>query len=535
MRSPSSRAGLILVALLLLLQFGLRARAITALPAFVDEHSHITRARVAYAFDYNPTLTSHGKLLLYYWIGLFDPRADGDVGLMLSRLSIALFSLLSGAAAAAIARDLFGRGAMLPALAFYVLLPFALFFDRMALADSFAGALAALAVWSSVRLARRPTVGRGAVAGVLLALASLAKLTTALLVALPLITVLLLDDGPRAESWRDAIRRLWRRYGGAWRAAALSFLEVWSVVLALALASVLAGNEPILLDRHLVDEATSVASLADKLDDFGERLEYLISIPMTLILAGLVLLALGRRPRAIGVPLAWLLLLWGPLIVIAVVIQSRYLMVGSPALAVLFGGGVAVAGETLAGRWRWATARTLTALLALGLLGGWALGFALPFAANAISDPAALRLPDRDYYDYYRNVFNTWGIRQSLDYLRAHGERNDGQIHAIGVVVHCSTLRLHMTPDFDWDCVDRWDFPSQRVQADPNRWPLVGEAAARWPVVYVISEYPQHLPLDAPPVGGPLRWSLEFTFARPHGGQMVAVWRVSAVQEGADS
>ena len=55
------------------------ARNIGAVPVFVDEYNHIRRAQVAYDFDYNPMQTSHGKLLFYYWIGLFDPEGPGTL------------------------------------------------------------------------------------------------------------------------------------------------------------------------------------------------------------------------------------------------------------------------------------------------------------------------------------------------------------------------------------------------------------------------------------------------------------------------
>ena len=172
---------------LLLLQLALRVYHPAALPVFVDEFSHIRRAQIAFEQSLIPQ--SHGKLLFYYWLAPFVPQGDG--ALPAARLAVALISLISSATAAAVARDLFGRRAILPTLAFYAVVPYAAFFERMALADPFAGAMAALAVWSSVHLARRPSALRGLITGMLISLMLLAKLTTGVLLPMPLIAVLL--------------------------------------------------------------------------------------------------------------------------------------------------------------------------------------------------------------------------------------------------------------------------------------------------------------------------------------------------------
>src|SRR5690554_219040 len=180
---PPARGPRAAIVALLLLHFLLRVAHPLALLGYVDEGSHLARARVAYRFAENPLTTGHGKFLFYYWLGLFGPAHTGE--LAAGRLAVALFSLLTAAAVAAAARDLFGRGAAPVALALYALAPFAAFFERMALADPFAGGLGALLAWQSVRLARAPTPRRGVAVGLLAAAAALAKLTAAPLVLLP--------------------------------------------------------------------------------------------------------------------------------------------------------------------------------------------------------------------------------------------------------------------------------------------------------------------------------------------------------------
>ncbi|MBN1201924.1 MAG: glycosyltransferase family 39 protein [Anaerolineae bacterium] len=537
MRPKLSRAYLALIVLLLIGQFILRAHNITELPAFVDEYSHIRRARIVYDFDTNPARYSHGKLLLYYWLGLFRPF--DPAGLMVARTANALFTLLGGAALAAVARDLFGRRAMIPALAFYALVPYAVFFDRMALADPFAGALAALAAWASLRLVRRPTAERGLWAGLVLAFAPLAKLTTAPVVALPLIGVLLFGpDRPPGRTGADLrawIGAIWQRNREAWIAAGAVFGVVWGAVLIAALANRLAGDTPLLIDAHLIEN--EAGSLLDKVELFLERGPLLISPALAWLLVGMIPLLLWRCPRGGLYALVWLLLIWVPIVALIVTVQSRYLMAGVPALAVVFGGGIAAAGDVLgdlaarlsASISHTRAAQVATSALAVIVLVPWAVGFALPFNVDAMTDPAALNLPDKDQYDYFRGSFNTWGIKQGLDYLRANGERFDGIVPAVGVFLHCGTLTLHLTDDFAWNCMDPYDFmPDKRLPADLSEWYVLMDGLQRWPFVYLLTEYTDRIPLDAPPADPPLAWDLVYSFAHPHGGRTVAVWRVAA-------
>ena len=93
-----SRQGvaLALAVALLLAGFGLRTQEITALPLYQDETYHLRRAEAVYRFEDNPIAYAHGKLLLYYWLGAFDP-AYTEAGLATARLSVALTGLLGAA------------------------------------------------------------------------------------------------------------------------------------------------------------------------------------------------------------------------------------------------------------------------------------------------------------------------------------------------------------------------------------------------------------------------------------------------------
>jgi 4-amino-4-deoxy-L-arabinose transferase-like glycosyltransferase len=183
---------------LLLLQFLVRTFNITLQDPYIDEGFHVVRAAHIWDFAQHPGRFSHGKVLVYFWMGAF--RLTPETALHVARTSIALFSLLTGAALYAVARRLYGHTTGVVALALYVILPLAYFYERMAMADPLAAGFSALVAWRSLIFARRPTLREGAWIGALLALATLAKLTMGLLPLLPVVAVVIFRERDGAES-----------------------------------------------------------------------------------------------------------------------------------------------------------------------------------------------------------------------------------------------------------------------------------------------------------------------------------------------
>lgn len=411
---------LLVVVLILLVHLYLRIHHPTALAAFIDEYRHISRGQEVYEFERNPIEFAHGKLLLYYWLGLFSPSGAG--ALVVSRMAVALISLVTAAASAGIAAQLFGRRAILPALAYYALVPHAVFFERMAFADPLAGAFAALTAWQVVRLARRPTRRRAVVAGLLVGATVLAKLTTALIMGLPLVAVILLgrvwpEGWNRAAltAWRKAF---WQRYGGALSIIRKLVLLPWFLLVTLAALALLAGRTPVIMTSHLIRvELDSVARFTDRFEVGYTILDTLISTPMALLLGAFTVWLLYRHPRRALFLLIWLGQLTAPSFLITWQPETRYLMVGQSALAVLFAGGVADIWDTLRKAWRERLHRGVRhALLPAGsvaaiavVVTGWIVSFALPFSRQAATHPEGLALPPTDSYIFFAGTTNAWG------------------------------------------------------------------------------------------------------------------------------
>jgi hypothetical protein len=523
-------AQLALIVLLLITQFMLRTHHTLKQPAFVDENYHVRRGEIVYRFDQNPIEFANGKLLFYYWLGAFAPT--GDSALADGRLAVAVFSLITSAGAATVARALFGRRALLPALALYALAPYAVFFERMALADPFAGGLATLTICLSIRLARSPQPTRrlGALTGLLLGMTTLAKLTTLPMLAMPILTAALL--GPiRPMAWNRAalrawIRALWRCYRPAWMGIAVTVGILWSLFFSGMIAYRVSGEQPKFFTQKLVHDAPGDLGLLDSVWDTLVGAGYFLTVFAVILLAALIGLLLWRRTKAGGLALIWLVALWTPVIVLGNPVQTRYLMAGVPALAVLFGGGCAVLFEIAPPRYH--AQRIVAAAISL-----WALAFALPFAWRASTDPDSLRLPKNDIFSYISGPYAGWGTRDALEYLIANGERVavpvEGreepvwQIPAVGVLQHCGSISLHVTQDFIWSCIDTKIFPIGAIPADVRQWGPLMEGVETWPFVYLVTEFAGRVPDDLHQ-----EWELIYASPRPLGGWTVAVWRVTA-------
>jgi len=150
--------------------------------------------------------------------------------------------------------------------------------------------------------------------------------------------------------------------------------------------------------------------------------------------------------------------------------------------------------------------------------------FALPFGWQASGKASRLRLTDADSFTYLSGPFNGAGSRESLAYLRTWGRRVDGRIPAVGVLLHCGSIRLHVTDEFEWTCFDARNTAGRdQILSDVRRWTPLMQAVQNWPFVYLITDIGENVPMR----DYPLEWNLVFMSARPQGGKIVSVWRVS--------
>ncbi len=407
----ATRPSIGLVVLLLLFQFTIRAHAITQQPAFIDESYHNQRAvlvwPMVFTFSDNPGRFSQGKVLLYFWLGLFE--GDRTTALFVSRIAIALFSLLTGAAIFAIGRELGGYPVGSLALLIYTVAPLAVYHERMALADPFAAAFGALLAWRSLIFARRPRLWEGMILGALLTAATLAKLTMALLPILPLATSMgaLWLRGKPLQSWP-------RRYLPPLIVAAAIVLIAWLPLLIPAYLARDSDRPFVLLNEINIDRPNSAtpdqfvyaeAAISAVLDFSG------IAFPTAAIIGVIMLFWFARKraDRRMVYNTTFLVIWLAALIILplalASLITARYFMPIAAPLSL-------VIAYAITQSWRVAHAQPLIRIFIIGALTLWIVTFAAPFAFTLQTDPAALplhgiNLAEREYGSVFADATTT--------------------------------------------------------------------------------------------------------------------------------
>ena len=287
-----------LVALIMIVQFLVRAHNPTEQALFIDEYRHIERAH-AITDGMHPAEQSRGKMLLYVWLAPF--RSDWDVALHMSRTAVALFSLLGSAGLFLIVRNWFSREMGVLAVLLYAFFPLALFYERMALADGIASVMTVYAVWFAWRLGQKPTYARAYQFGALAALATMAKLTTSFTVAaMPIAAALLLGPVALQKFNRENIMRVvafWWPF--AWRVAGM-FAFLWSFSIIPAVYHYLRGH------RYRLIVTSLFRDTPEPIDYFPDKFGIMVHPMMLGFIALGVVVGLRYMPKRYGYVLVWL-------------------------------------------------------------------------------------------------------------------------------------------------------------------------------------------------------------------------------------
>jgi hypothetical protein len=507
--------------LLAWLHLFLRVQQIRALPAFIDEDNHLRRAAALHHLDSHPAQNSQGKFLLYTLLALPDLNERGTA-LFAGRYMVALASLLSGALILAILRRWLPWEGALLGMALYALLPYSLFYERMALADPWAGVWGVVTLYASLQLAARRSYVAAGLAGGAAALAVMAKLTMGLAVLFPVLALLIL--APR-ENPLLAFSKYWaktpspspfpeyregEKHGGRWQADFLllvvaggAFVLLWLPTLIPAYFSLqndTNADDYILVNAEWLDDSTTAESLGQKLAETWIKYRLLASTPLAILSLGLLAWGLYARPRPVVFLALCLLCAWLPSILLTRTLQSRYLMSGIPILVMLL--AVAWPGERVGWGWAWA-------LLIL-----WGGVFAGPFAHRLMTDPASAPMPALDERNYFWDRYNAYGLREALAWI---GDQEEGEVYVLALVKTCRMADLYPQPGLLVECP-----PGHEGQtlAEAEWAERGGELLAAGERVYILTSEQVDVP---PPDGG---WQWRASFAKPELRQAVYVWRL---------
>lgn len=402
-----------------------RLYALTLLPIFIDETDQLRRA----------LWISEGERLFHSWnygkgLGVWVTAAVLPLAadpLWAGRALVVGFGAVTLWACREIAAHLFGARVALAAAGLYILCPYTLMYDRLALSDPVAASFAALALLASLRLARNPRPAAGARAGLALALATLSKVN-----ALPAFAA------PAAVA--VALRCVSREHR---RALAVAY-GVAVAVVAYPLWSFLSTPRVVEVGIGATGEAGPWAGGGSKLGrNIGLAWEWLSgywTLPLLALAAlGVALVARERRREA------WLLafLALGPVaayLPIARIWFPRYLVLSCVPLLVLAAMGLVAAAQRL--RSVWPRQGAAPALLGFSL----AVIPALRFDFALWTDPPRAPLPRLERYQYLNGWPSGYGVRETVEFFRqalardpegltivAHGPSRRTTLQALGL------------------------------------------------------------------------------------------------------
>jgi hypothetical protein len=367
------RAWLPIIALVLL-HFMLRASNINGHYAYMDEGFHAHWAKVIWQFDRHPANFADGKLLLYYWIGLF--QGEGLAYLFGIRISIAILSCLTAVSVYKVAQSLFNAQVGLLAIALYAIFPLAQFYERFAFADPIASMFAVLVVWRSIAFAQNPTLTKSIMLGVLLVGATLSKLTVGLIPLMPFFASILLTDLIDEQYFGQFVITWLRHYARYFVVMAGIVVLAWlPIIIPVYLSTFTDTPMRLVPDENVESEVRNSV-------DFAIQIFYEIGyFTGVAFLGGLLLMSLywatHKKARySMIFLLLWLLLLTILPMLTASIPATRYYMPLSAPLVLLM---------SACAVWLWHT-NNLIRLGLLGVTGAWLL-FSVPFSLTIATNP----------------------------------------------------------------------------------------------------------------------------------------------------
>jgi hypothetical protein len=402
-RRRTRRAALLAMRAVVLVYLGTRLPYLRQLPVFIDEAVHIQWAHGPFG-TYFLSAIDAGKLLPLQWLSVFawlplEPLAA-------ARLASVAIGLATLVACMCIDRELFGTAEAVLAGFVYTILPFALFYDRLALADVYVSAGAAWALYWALAMRRRAGAAPPIALGLCLSATMLAKPTGAMFLVIPLLVACLLVG---RDVRRDYLRR------------ALPALIGGAALLGVLLANGY-GSRLVAAQSSLVVGAAP-ARLAGNLWRMGALPAPLLTPAITWLTAAALPWAVVRWRRgdaAEAFLLALLALAVVPYALVSTVWFPRYLLFAAVPVALLAGRMLAVAAAAVAAlvtrRWRPA-GRRLRLAAAATAAAGMAVA-AAPYDLPLVTDPARAALPAIERALYVSGWTSGYGLPELADFLR---------------------------------------------------------------------------------------------------------------------
>jgi hypothetical protein len=496
-------------AALCLLYLFTRLRGLTLLPIFLDETLHVRWSLLIAQGDKPWDATWKWGRALTIWLGALVSPWASDL-LRANRLVSVAIGLGTLLATFEVARRLYGQRAALLAGLFYVLCPFTLFYDRMALTEAGLSAVTALALLLGVRLLDSGRPLEAVACGLVLGSAVFVKAIGVLVLPIPLLAVTVLGG---LGGLRERGRALALTYAVGIPPTAWALHRFVATENAQHMAQLFTAGGGALAGR-----------LAAALAEGAGWLWTWWTPPLALLgLAGAALALLSRDRK--GLLLA--LLAAYPLVAFSAVLtwrMPRYLLPATVPLLVL-------AAATLDRLLAWpfpsiapTRPRAGAALTAAAVL---ALVPSLQIDRALWTDPPRAAIPEPDRFQYVFGWPSGYGVRDTERLVREELARHRA---GVTVVVHANrSQNLRVTPlelglAFAREPrirLEDWDF------ADPSALPAFQKWAAAGPTLLVVPRADRNAPEPDPSAWARLATLVART-TKPDGGPCDDVYRMCA-------
>lgn len=423
--------------ILILAYWGIRLHNLDLMPAFFDEAIHIRWAKLAWALQPFHA-ASDGRLLNIWLYAAFWPFTGA---LWVSRAGGLIVGALGLAALVRAGRELLGRGVAALAAILYIGLPYAFFYERMALADPLLAPLLSLLVLGCTLGMRRRDRIWPILAGVSLAAIQLTKLTGAVFWPAPLLALALLPK----QRGRPAVPRT----------AVIYLTAIAALAPVVAVLKFVARSD---LGLDLVAVRTQATSLPERL---SANLNHVIAVVPNYLTPGIAIalvlaLALGiaLRKREAAFLAAIVALPVGALATGSNVFESRFLAPVLPQVALLAGWGLTAVFARLQTRARFTALGGIVALwLALGPAAFLHLGW---------TAPERLPLLEWDRFQYFGGWPAGYGVREAAGYILNVASQTPVDVVAVDEG-HIPTLSTYAGPEPHLHALYAFDEPNLRL------------------------------------------------------------------------
>jgi hypothetical protein len=488
---------------LLVLYAASRLVGLDVLPAFIDENWHIVWADSIAEGHRLLRPWQSGKWLSVVAMAQVLPWFDKSL-VEAGRLLTAAFGALTLLATWGLARRLYDDGTALVAGVFYVLCPFTLFYDRLALTDPVMSTFAALTLLASVQLAQAGRARDGLLAGLALAATVLTKALGVMLSFVP------------AAAWLALARPLRRRIGALGLAYAVAAgLLAWPLWIFFGVSGAV---------RQAVGDSMGgpLEGLARNLWVVQDWVVGWWTLPLLLLaLLGTAAAVARRQPSGLlltavwTVPLALLLPTathWYPRYLLFMAVPT--LILAARALMAL-AGWVAARLRPPSRLWRLSLPAVATAL---------ALIPSLQIDADLWTQPSRAPLPTIERVQFIDGWPSGYGVRETVAFLTAELERRPEGITVVMNSGSRPTTRLALNVASRREPrLHRRDLPLQ----DRGVVPLLERWARERPTFLVVSQMKGGLARPTPQAWGHLVVGRALETRKPDGGLCDQIYRLA--------